>query len=133
MKAYETILKVTMLSMLALLLVAIITVQAEAQVRALHIPSSSLDIQTSCKNDRAIFKIRNDGGRWVALGEFVVVSENDRKIVSRRKMRMAADQVITYRVPMMQSAAGDTVHLVLLSEASRTRPLAKAKLSCGAQ
>lgn len=133
MKAYVTIMKLTLLSLVIAFVSIVVSLQAEAQVRALHIPSASLDIQTFCHKDRAIFKIRNDGARWGAMGEFIVVSEGERQIISRRKMRLAADQVVTFRVPMTKFGAADTIHMALMSGASKTKPIAKAKLSCASK
>ncbi len=103
--------------------------EAAAQVRLN--PKPSVTIDASCKDKRAHFRIRNGETAWREMGEIIVIDEQSRTVVSRRKMRFAQNQTASYRVPLVrQGVTAGPLRLVLVTEASATTPIAHARLDC---
>lgn len=104
---------------------------AQAQMRPNPTPLPDVTINAQCKGDRAVFEIRNGAREWRDMGEIIVLSEQERRIVSRRKMRFASNQRATYRVPLIgRSAAEGPLRIVLMSGGDVKKPIAHARLDC---
>lgn len=104
---------------------------ATAQVRLNPNLLPSMSINTACEGDRAVFKIRNGLQPWAQPGEIIVLSEEERRIVSRRKMRFASNQKATYRVPLKgANAASGALRIVLVLGHATKTPIAHARLDC---
>ena len=104
---------------------------AEAQVRLNPNSLPSMSIKTACQADRAVFEIRNGLQPWAQPGEIIVIAEQERRIVSRRKMRFASNQKATYRVPLtgIHAAQGPMRVVLVLGEDEKV-PVAHARLNC---
>ncbi len=108
-----------------------IALDGEAQVRLAPSLAPDMTISAECQSDRAIFKIRNGEQGWAEMGEIIVLSEQERRIVSRREMRFASNQTASYRVPLTgASAAKGPLRLVLMSGGDQKKPIAQARLDC---
>lgn len=108
-----------------------VSLDGEAQVRLMPSPVPEMTISAECQSDRAVFKIRNGQQEWAEMGEIIVLSEQERRIVSRREMRFTSNQTASYRVPLTGiSAAKGPLRVVLMSGGAQKKPIAQARLDC---
>lgn len=117
----------------ALLIGAMVIAAGNAGAQMRQIPVPSMSIMTSCEDNRAVFKIRNGLQSWQERGEIIVVSDDQRRVVSRREMRFASKQKATYRVPLSgRDGVKGPLTLVLVIGDEQKTPVAHARLNCGA-
>lgn len=58
----------------------------------------NVDITTVCEERNAVFKVVNKGVEWPTVAKFSVYRVKGNTLVSQRRMRLASNQVASFRV-----------------------------------
>lgn len=104
---------------------------AHSQVPVIPALKQGLKINAVCTADRAVFRIQNGFDAWKVPGEIIILSEQERRILSRRAMRFQSNQTATYRVPVQgEHGIAGPIRIVLMSGGETQKPLAHARLDC---
>lgn len=89
-----------------------------------------LAIKTACQNDVTVFQVQNVGESWPAPAIVAVYTVGQGTVVVQRRVRMTANQTVTFRIPA-GAAVADSMNVAVVGPWLE-RPLQGSNtISCG--